>query len=180
VKKIELSEAELIVELKLRNNAAYSYLYDNYAANLFGVINRMSGNKMVSEEILQDVFVKIWKGIDGYESKRGALYTWMLNISINATIDYMKSKNARKDSITSSVDEKVNLIDKEKFEVQKEDLIGLKDEVSKLKESYKIIVEHLYFLGYTHQETAEKLDLPLGTVKTRARKAIIHLFSVLK
>lgn len=90
------SELELINLLKLKDSQAFSYLYDNYSSAIWGVIYRMTENSESSEDILQEAFIKIWNNLDNYDSSKGKLFTWMLNITRNLTIDNLRSKNYKK------------------------------------------------------------------------------------
>ena len=67
-------------------------MYDNYSGALYGVIFRIVQSKEYTEEIIQDVFVKIWNSVHQYDSQKGRFYTWMINIARNTAIDYLKSK----------------------------------------------------------------------------------------
>lgn len=175
MKKPNYSEEELVLLLQRKDLKAFSYLYDNYASGLLGVIMRLLRNQAVSEDVLQAVFVKIWKGIEGYDASRGRLYTWMINISINAAIDYSKSKQAKKDTITTGIEHNVTVVDRANFTTFNTDVIGLKEQVDTLKDEYRILIEHIYYQGLTHDEAAKELNLPLGTVKTRVRSAVVQL-----
>ena len=90
--KTNYSEEELIVLLKEKNEAGFHHLYDHYSGALYGVILRIVQSKEYTEEIIQDVFVKIWNSIHQYDAAKGRFYTWMINIARNTAIDYLKSK----------------------------------------------------------------------------------------
>ncbi len=173
--KIEHSEKEFVSLLKQKNLTAYSTLYKNYSSNLLGVICQLIKNKAISEEILQNVFVKIWSNMDQYDENRGRLHTWMVNIAINASIDYTKSKAAKKDKITNSIDDASQIFQFASTKPMNIDLIGLKEQVYSLKFDYRILLEYVYYQGLTHEEVSEELNIPLGTVKTRIRSALSEL-----
>lgn len=90
--KTNYSEEELIVLLKEKNETGFHHLYDNYSGALYGVIFRIVQSKEYTEEIIQDVFVKVWNSIHQYDQQKGRFYTWMINIARNTAIDYLKSK----------------------------------------------------------------------------------------
>lgn len=180
MKKLNYSEEELVLLLQQKDLKAFSYLYDNYAPGLLGVIMRLLRNQAVSEDVLQTVFVKIWKGMEGYDASRGRLYTWMINISINAAIDYSKSKQAKKETITAGIESNAGAVDRTNSTTFNTDVIGLKDQVDTLKDEYRILIEYIYYQGLTHDEAAKELDLPLGTVKTRVRSAVAQLRELMK
>lgn len=180
MKKLNYSEEELVLLLQQKDLKAFSYLYDNYASGLLGVIMRLLRNQAVSEDVLQTVFVKIWNGIEGYDASRGRLYTWMINISINASIDYSKSKQAKKETVTAGIESNAGAVDRNNFTTFNTDVIGLKEQVDTLKDEYRILIEYIYYQGLTHDEAAKELDLPLGTVKTRVRSAVAQLREKMK
>jgi len=137
-------------------------------------------NEDVAEEVLQDVFMKIWDKIDTYDSSRGKLFTWMLNIARNQAIDKTRSKEISKGKKTDDIDNLVGRINKERYSEQKVDSIGLAEVLIKLPEEQRFVIEKLYLEGYTQSEVAEEFNIPLGTVKTRTRMAMIELRTILE
>jgi RNA polymerase sigma-70 factor, ECF subfamily len=159
----------LVGALQNKDRQAFVYLYDNYSAALYGVINRITQNDEIANDVLQEAFVKIWKNIANYSREKGALYTWMLNICRNTAIDEVRSKQYNKHIITIDAS----------FQVQaKVEQIGLKKIVSGLKPEHKELIDKVYFEGYTHDEISKELNMPLGTVKSRIRGAMIELRKV--
>lgn len=134
----------------------------------------------VAEEVLQDVFLKIWDKIDSYDSSKGKLFTWMLNIARNQAIDKTRSKEISKGRKTDDIDNLVGRIDKADYGEQKVDSIGLTEVLVKLPEEQRFVIEKLYLEGYTQSEVAEEFNIPLGTVKTRTRMAMIELRTILE
>lgn len=177
MKRLVYSEEELVILLKEKHVGAYNYLYENYAAALNGAILKVVISTDVSEELLQNVFLKIWKSIEAYDESKGRLYTWMFNIARNTAIDFTRSKEARISKETHRIDDHSNeVMHTNAINI---DTIGVKEKISLLKEEYRILIDYVYFLGYTQEETAEKLSIPLGTVKTRIRAAINQLRKIL-
>jgi RNA polymerase sigma-70 factor (ECF subfamily) len=173
--KTAIKEDELVALLKSGASNAMTILYDNYSAALFGVITRIVEKEEAAEDVLQEVFVKIWRNIASYDRSKGKLYTWMLNIARNSAIDSLRVKDYSTKSKIQSIDNSVRSINRQHSVSQKTDHIGLKEVVDKLKPDYKILIDKLYFEGYTQEEAAKELDIPLGTVKTRIRAAISQL-----
>ena len=99
----------------------------------------------------------------------------MLNVTRNSCIDKLRSKTFNKGSKTQSLDNSVNAIGSQFSEEQKIDHIGMQPAIEQLEPNYRILVDMVYFQGYTQADVAEELDIPLGTVKTRLRKAIMDL-----
>jgi RNA polymerase sigma factor (sigma-70 family) len=156
------------------------YLYDHYSAALYGVVHRVVNNEDVSEEVLQDVFLRIWDKIDNYDPAKGRLFTWMLNIARNLAIDKTRSKEISKDRKTDDIDDLVSKIDRTEQAELNVEVIGLKEVLGQLSADQKFVVEYLYLKGYTQSELAEEFGIPLGTVKTRLRLAMIELRTLLK
>ncbi len=164
--------------LKQHQESAFNYLYDHYSASLYSVILNIVPDKELANDVLQEVFLKIWRQIDTYDTTKGRLFTWMLNVARNASIDIVRSKNFQNNKqnreLTESVYEAGGSTETDI------DKIGLRKIVHKLKEDYKVLIELSYFQGYTQDEISKMLSIPLGTVKTRLRTALIQLKQVIK
>ncbi len=162
----------MVAALKGKDRSALEYLYDHYAGALLGVISRIIKKEELAEEVLQDVFLKIWDRIDSYDVTKGKLFTWMLNIARNQAIDKTRSKEFSKDKKTGDIDNFVNRIDREDYVEQKVEAIGIKELIKDLPEDQRFIIDQHYLKGYTQAEISEEFNLPLGTVKTRMRLAM--------
>ncbi|WP_395047106.1 RNA polymerase sigma factor [Flavobacterium sp.] len=176
--KIIYNHDDLVILIKNRNQKAFEYLYDNYAKAIFGVIHSIVEDVEESEDILQKTFLKIWDHFDSYDPSKGRLYTWMLNISRNMSIDYKRSKHNK--NKTQNTDQNVYTLNNIATLEDSLDTIGLKKIVEKLKTEYLILIELAYYKGYTQEEISKELDIPVGTVKTRIRKALLILRGQLK
>lgn len=174
-----ITEHDLIKGLASKDRSALAYLYDHYSGALFGVILRIVKKETIAEEVLQDVFVKIWERFHSYDAGKGKLFTWMLNIARNQAIDKTRSKEISNEQKTSGIENLVNRIDRQEFGETPVEGIGLKDLLTKLPDEQKFVVEYLYFQGYSQSELAEEFNIPLGTVKTRLRLAMQHLRTTL-
>lgn len=167
-------------DLVLKKTEAFTYLYDNYSAALFGVINRIVQSEEIANDVLQESFVKIWNNVGSYDPSKGTLFTWMLNLCRNKAIDETRSKAYKNESQNQNLEDYVINVDRQTHVIASVDYIGLKSVVGKLKPAHKELIDKVYFEGYTQEETAKELNIPLGTVKTRLRAAITHLREVLK
>jgi RNA polymerase sigma factor (sigma-70 family) len=165
--------------LRSKDKQALSWLYDHYSAALNAVVLRIVKKEEVAEEVLQDVFVKIWERFDNYDASRGRLFTWLLNIARNQAIDRSRSKEIHKDQKTGDIGNYVNRIDSSSFLEQSVDAIGLAEVLSRLPQEQKLIVEYLYLKGYTQSELSKEMNIPLGTVKTRLRLALQELRAIM-
>jgi RNA polymerase sigma factor (sigma-70 family) len=140
----------------------------------------MIADEQISEDILQEAFVKIWNNFEQYDSSKGRLFTWMINITRNLTIDTLRSKSYKKQQKIFSEDYIVNANQDRLSTVTSFDTIGLRKEVQNLKPDQKIIIDLAYFNGFTQEEISKEMNIPLGTVKTRMRTAIIELRKLLR
>jgi len=174
-RKISLSEDELVLALKNREKIAVEALYDMYSTSLYGVISRIVIDTATAEDVLQDTFVKIWHSFPSYSTEKGRLFTWMVNIARNLAIDKIRSKDFKNQNKNQELENNVTFIDEQRNTVYKPELLGIKELVETLKPEQKLILELVYFKGYTHVEAAEELGIPLGTIKTRLRMAILQL-----
>jgi RNA polymerase sigma factor (sigma-70 family) len=174
-KKISLPEEELVLKLKGRDTVAIQAIYQMYSGALFGVISRIIQQTEVAEDLLQETFIKIWNSAESYDSSKGRLFTWMMNIARNLAIDKVRSKDFKNSVKNQEIENNVDLVDAEKEVIFNADLLDLKDMVNALKPEFNDVLNMVYFKGYTHVEAAEELNLPLGTVKTRIRMAIMEL-----
>jgi RNA polymerase sigma factor (sigma-70 family) len=168
-----------VQRLKSKDKSALEFLYDHYSGALYGVVFRILKNEDIAEEVLHDIFLKIWDKIDQYDSAKGKLFTWMINIARNQAIDKTRSKEISKDQKTRGIENVVNKIDSRGYNEQRVEDIGVKDIIKNLPDEQQFVVEYLYFKGYSQSELAEEFDIPLGTVKTRLRLAMQSLRTTL-
>lgn len=165
---------ELVDQIKARNQKAFAYLYANYSRALYGVITTIVKNETESEDVLQNVFLKIWNSFDLYDRSKGRLYTWMLNIARNMAIDSTRSRYEKMKrhirNIDSDVDTKLVAP-----ETLYSDGIGMQRLVAHLKEDQRELIHLSYYYGYTHEELSKRMDMPLGTIKTKIRQALLVL-----
>lgn len=170
-------ERELVTALRRKDDQAFGYLYDHYAGALQGVVRQIVGDADVTNDVLQETFVNIWRKIDLYDESKGRLFTWMLNIARNAAIDKTRSKGFQQSSKLQSLAESEGVHPSVKPGV---DDYGLKKVLARLKDEQRLLIDLSYFQGFTHEQIAKALDIPLGTVKTRIRSALIQLRTYLK
>ena len=164
-----------MLALRNREKIAIEALYDMYSSSLYGVISRIVIDTATAEDVLQDTFVKIWNSFGSYSAEKGRLFTWMVNIARNLSIDKIRSKDFKNQNKNQELENNVTFIDERRNTVYKPELLGIKELVDKLKPEQKLILDLVYFKGYTHVEAADELGVPLGTIKTRLRMAIVQL-----
>ena len=177
--KTKYDEAQLVALLNKQDNDAFNYLYDHYSGALFTIINQIVPDKDTASDVLQDVFVNIWKKISMYDASKGRLFTWMLNIARNAAIDKIRSRGYRDNQRNQPIVENTNSEMVMSANPQVAD-VGLKKMLTRLNEESRKLIDMSYFQGFTHEEIAKMLGIPLGTVKTRIRTAIIQLRTMMQ
>jgi RNA polymerase sigma factor (sigma-70 family) len=178
--KTTYSEQELVALLQQRNEKAFGYLYDNYCGALYGIVNSIVTDRETANDVLQNVFVNIWKKIESYDPSKGRLFTWMLNVARNAAIDEVRSKGYRDSLKNQPLSENVDTNVAGAVTGPDAGDVGLKKILSKLKSDQRVLIDLSYFKGFTHEEIAKALNIPLGTVKTRIRSALIQLRTMIQ
>ena len=177
--KTKYSEQELVVLLNEQSNDAFNYLYNNYSGALYTIINQIVLDKDTANDVMQEVFVNIWRKINMYDATKGRLFTWMLNIARNAAIDKVRSKGYRDNQRNQPITENEN----SRIEMSANPVVndvGLKKVLTTLNEEYRRLIDLSYYQGFTHEEIAKMLGIPLGTVKTRIRTAICQLRTMIR
>ncbi|WP_133575290.1 RNA polymerase sigma factor [Pedobacter metabolipauper] len=168
-------ESDLINGLKNGEELAYSKLYKMYAATLLGIICRIVKTEEIAEDVLQETFIKIGRSIGQYEPAKGRLFTWMARLARNSAIDHLRSRGNLNSNKNNDLDMVSNEVDSSYNTTYNPDTIGIKKLTYTLNDSQKQVLDLIYFEGYTHTEVAERLQIPIGTVKTRIRMAIQNL-----
>lgn len=175
-----MSQEELLVLIYKKDEKAFTHLYDMYSKSLFSVISVLIKNTEEAEDVLQEVFVKIWKNLESYNESKGRFYTWIVNIARNTAIDKLRSKDFNNSKKNLSTDNFVTILGGSDKLSNKTDSIGIQEFIKRLKPKCIQIIDLLFFKGFTQQEAAEELEIPLGTVKTHNRNCINDLRNYLK
>ena len=165
----------LVERFQQKDLSAFEKIYGMYSENICGVINTIVRNNDLAEEICQDVFVKVWNNAESYNSSKGRFFTWVMNIARNAAIDEVRSKSYKNSKKNLSADYFVSIVADDSAVNSSIDSIGLTKLIKGLKKKCIQLIDMLYFKGFTQKEASEKLEIPLGTVKTRNRSCISQL-----
>lgn len=169
---IKYSEQELVALLQTKSESAFSYLYTNYSGALLNIIRELVKSEPIAEDVLQEVFVKIWRQIDKYDATKARLFTWLLQIARNTAIDTLRSKQFNNEQKNQTLPDAVYELGTEGLAI---DALGLKKYVHELPADIKQVVSLGYLEGYTQQELSDMLGIPLGTIKTRMRSGVLLL-----
>jgi len=165
----------LIQQFQQKDKAAFATLYQMYADNICGVINVILKDPERSQELCNDVFIKIWEKSDQYDTSKGRFFTWILNIARNTAIDELRSKSHKNQKKNLSVESLVGIYENSEDLNGKIDTIGLQSLLKGLKDKCILLIDLLYFKGFTQKEVAKELKTPIGTIKTRLRSCISEI-----
>ena len=174
-RKLRLSEDKLIEGLQNMDGSAMSALYSMYSDSLYRVISTIVVIDEVAQDLLQETFIKIWKSFKQYDPRKGRLYTWMIRLARNISIDYLRSVNHRNYTVSENLFESTQQLD-QKFQVSyNPELIGVRDMTTILNEDQRKTLDLIYFKGYTHVQAAEELNVTVGIIRSRLQSSIGEL-----
>ncbi|GAC1379865.1 MAG: ECF RNA polymerase sigma factor SigK [Hymenobacter sp.] len=164
-------EEALVQRLLARDEKALQILHDRYARNLLAVVRRLVRDEALAQDVIQEGLLKVWLSIGRYDPARGRLFTWMVRVCCNQAVDALRSPHHRFHSGTKTLETggARNVPAPASFNPEH---IGLRELTLRLKPRQREIIDLLYFGGCTQSETAERLGIPVATVKTRARAAL--------
>jgi RNA polymerase sigma-70 factor (ECF subfamily) len=177
----EGSDVELLHAVARGDEAALARLYDSYRVILFGLLVRILNSREEAEDILQDVFIQVWRRAKDFDEQRGRPFTWLVTLARSRAIDRLRLLGARQRLAASAERERVD----EVSDALTDAIKGTQQEVvrralAELPEEQKTTLVLAYFEGLTQSEIAAKLGAPLGTVKTRMRSGMIKLRALLE
>jgi RNA polymerase sigma-70 factor (ECF subfamily) len=156
---------------------AVAELYDRHSRPVFSLALRILQDRTEAEDVVQDVFTQAWAQAARYDTSRGAVSAWLLNMARSRAIDRLRSRRARPEMSERSA--ALNMADAaiplDMQLVSSERAAQLKRALQELPLLNRMAIELAYYEGLTHAEIAERLEQPLGTVKTRIRQAVIRL-----
>lgn len=174
-------DRELLQAIARQDADALVALFDRYNRLAFGLAYRILGDAFVAEEVVQDAFMSIWRNAASYDLSRGTVRTWLLTIVRNRAIDQLRGRFGRSQNdvdldtvapLLAAPDEWDDLLS----EIQAS---AVRAALRALPEEQRIAIELAYFEGLTHVEIAERLGIPLGTVKSRLRLGLQKLHDLL-
>jgi RNA polymerase sigma-70 factor, ECF subfamily len=167
-------DGDLSVRLKARDQSAIGELYDRYGRVVYTVILRIVRDRAVAEDLVQECFLRVWTRSQGFDSEKGVLGPWILTIARNQALDYIRSVQGRVwNSMASADNEHPNVF--RDWEGEMLDGVRLKqvqNALQKLTDKQKTVIELAYFEGLSQSEMAERMNEPLGSVKTWVRTAL--------
>jgi RNA polymerase sigma-70 factor (ECF subfamily) len=168
-------DSDLIRRLQEQDPEALEQLYDRYSPMTYGIILRIAGEAGAAEDLLQEVFLRIWERAQSFEREKGSLGTWLITLARNRAIDYRRSVEGRMSSQTVGLE---SMPSGGSGHVEEEVVLRL-DRIAKvraalgtLSESQRRVIELAYYEGMSQTEIAARLGQPLGTVKALMRRGL--------
>lgn len=169
-----LADEGLVAEVSRGSEEALRQLYRRHATAVFSLARRMLRDEEAAEEVVQDVFLKLWQRAGDYAAARGGLSSWLLTIAHHATVDAIRRRSLRQ---TVPVEERELEAAPDARDVAGTaiDRAGIDRALATLEPADRRLVETAYYEGLSHSQIAKATGMPLGTVKTRIRLALLRL-----
>lgn len=163
------NEAVLIARVRAGDENAMADIYDRYSGIVYAVALRVLGNTSSAEDVVQEVFLQLWRNPHAFDADRGKLAPWLAVIARNRSIDILRKRPMEDDIDELPISTGVNLEDEaaERMAVAK-----VRGMLAQLPQDQRRLLEMAFFEGMTHSEIAGKTGEPLGTVKTRIRSGL--------
>ena len=171
-------DVALVRRLLQRDVNAFEELYDRHSRIVYGLVLRILQQASTAEEVVQDVFLQLWRNAAQYDTSRGPFLPWLLTLSRNRALDYLRLKSERQRRREDQTDELPAVIAAPDFESrldEKRRALRVRELIGALQPQQRHAIELAYFEGLTHSEIAAKLQEPLGTVKSWIRNGLLKL-----
>jgi RNA polymerase sigma-70 factor, ECF subfamily len=161
-----------VTAMKFGDQSALAELYDRYSSVVYSVALRVLGDTGAAEDVLQEVFLQLWRNPGAFDAARGSLGSWLAVITRNRAIDSLRRRRPEtdiEDVIVSVAPDLAAEADRSRAAAKVRDILGT------MSKPQRIALEMAYFEGMSHSEIAHKTGEPLGTIKTRIRAGLMAL-----
>ncbi|KGQ21226.1 sigma-70 family RNA polymerase sigma factor [Thermus filiformis] len=162
---------------------ALKVLFKRYAPSFLGLFRRMGLDRATGEDLVQEAFVRVYERAGSFDPRRAPARTWLLSLAHHLAVDELRRRRARPRLLEPDPEEAEAAFDLPGERLDEEaalDRVRLGEALKVLSPEERAVIQALFYEGYTHEEAAQRLGLPLGTVKTRARRALLKLKEVLR
>jgi len=166
------NELRLVARIRSGEPQAMSELYDRYSKIVYGVALRVLQDAAAAEDVLQDVFLQLWRNPDAFDASRGSLAAWLAVITRHRSIDRLRQRRPETDIEECVITSGPDLRDETERALMVEKVRGA---LADMNPDQRAALELAFFEGLTHSEIAEKTGEPLGTIKTRIRTGLQQL-----
>lgn len=176
------SDEDCLAAISRGNEQALANLFDRYNRILFSFITRILSERQDAEDVLQEVFLQVWRTAGTFDERRGRAFTWLVTLARSRAIDRLRSAAVRERAITETLDDltgpesEPSALDDAQL-MEKREVV--KSALRKLPREQTETLLLAYFAGLSQTEIAERTTTPLGTVKTRMRSGLAKLRNIL-
>jgi RNA polymerase sigma-70 factor (ECF subfamily) len=174
----ESPDATLVHRLLQRDVGAFEQLYDRHSRAVYGLVLRILQQAGTTEEVVQDVFLQLWRNAAQYDSMRGPFVPWLFTLARNRALDTLRLKSERQRRREDQTEELPPVAAAPEYEKQLDEkrcAEKVRALMGSLNPQQKRAIELAYFEGLSHTEIAEALKEPLGTVKSWIRNGLLRL-----
>jgi RNA polymerase sigma-70 factor (ECF subfamily) len=176
----QVTDQGLLQAIARKDDLALATLYDRYRLVLFGLLMRILNSREEAEDVLQEVFLQVWRRAADFDERRGRPFTWLVTLTRSRAIDRLRQLNSRERFVSSDSELLVDsVLDPAQDAVRSEQRDLVAGALAELSEDQRRTLTLAYFEGLTQTEIAARLSSPLGTVKTRMRSGMIKLRELL-
>ena len=168
---------DLLERVAAGDHAALIVLYDGVSTTLMAVALRVTGSCAEAEEVVQDAFMRTWREASSFDRGRGSALAWLVTLTRNRAIDVVRSRKRRAthEHESAEAEPREPTVTPEGAVANAERAAAVRLAMETLRPEQRAVLDLAYFSGLSHSEIAERLDQPLGTVKTRILQAVRHL-----
>lgn len=175
-----LHDVSLLTRIGRHDVSAFEEIYVRYSRPVYSLALRLLGDRQVAQEVTQEIFLSIWRDASGFDPERGSARSWVLSLSHHKSVDALRRMRRRETAsllnaaadpspVGAIMDETIRSLESETV---RQALLALSSE-------QREAIVLAYYGGYTQQEIATRLEIPLGTVKTRTRDGMLRLRTLL-
>ena len=171
-------DATLVQQILQRDMRSFEQLYDRHCRLVYGLVFRIVQQAGTAEEVVQDVFLQLWRNASQYDASRGSFLPWLLTLARNRALDTLRLKSERQRRREDQTEELPGISAAPEFENQldeKRRATRVRELMTGLQPQQKRAIELAYFEGLSHTEIADALKEPLGTVKSWIRNGLLRL-----
>ena len=174
------NDVELLEAIAAHDEAALAQLYDRYRAILFGLLMRILNNREEAEDVLQELFLQVWRRASDFDENRGRPFTWLVTMARSRGIDRLRALASRERVAVAGARDEAEIVSDAASDAFLSEQRGLvTNALAQLPDEQQQPLMLAYFEGLTQSEIAARLGAPLGTVKTRMRTGLMKLRELL-